>query len=58
MVLDALNPMTMDSVSYIDEDKKDLVKYFHRLARFGVRFVNSPNGVFMVHHNSESSLVV
>ena len=50
--------MTMGSVSDVEEAKKDLVKDVHRLARLGVRLEDSPNGGFMVHHNSESSLVV
>ena len=34
------------------------MKDFRRLARLGVRLEDSLNGGFMVHHNSESSLVV
>ena len=41
-----------------DESKKYVVKDVHRLDRVGVRLEYSPNGDFMVHHNSESSLVV
>ena len=58
VVADALSCMNMGSVSHIDEAKKDIVKDVHRLARFGVRLEYSPDGGFMVHHNSESSLVV
>ena len=58
MVADALSSMTMGSVSHIDEAKKDLLKDVHRLARLGVSLEGSPNGGFMFHHNSESSLVV
>ena len=58
MVADALSRMTMSNVSHVDEAKKNLVKDVHRLARLGVRLEDSPNGGFMVHHNSESSLVV
>ena len=47
--------MTMVSLSHVEEDKKDLVKDVHRLARFGLRFEYSPNGGFMVYHNFESS---
>ena len=50
--------MTMGSVSHIEETKKYIVKDVHRLSILGVRFEYSPNGGFMVHHNSESSLVV
>ena len=48
--------MTMGSVSHIGEAKKDLVKYVHRLAIFGVRLEDSLIGHFLVHNN-ESSLV-
>ena len=58
MVADALDCVTMGSVSHVEEGKKDLVKYVHRLAILGVRFEDSPNGSSMVHHNSESFLVV
>ena len=33
------------------------MKYVHRLDRF-LRLDDSPNGGFLVHYNSESSLVV
>ena len=58
VVADSLSHIIMDSVSHVEESKKDLVKDVHRLARLGVRLKDSPNGGFMVHHNSESSLVV
>ena len=58
VVADALSRLSMGSVSHINEARKDLVKDVHRLARLGVRLEDSPNGSFMVHHNSESSLVV
>ena len=48
----------MGSVSHVDESKKYIVKDVNRLTRLGVRLEDSPNGSFMVHHNSESSLVV
>ena len=58
VVADSLSRMTMVSVSHVDEAKKDLVKDVHRLDRLGVRLEDSPNYGFMVHRNSESSLVV
>ena len=54
----ALSHMTIGSVSHTEEAKKDLVKDVNRMARLGVRLEHSLNGGFMVHHNSESSLVV
>ena len=58
MVADAISRMIMGSVSHMEEAKKYLVKDVHRLDRLGVRLEDSPNGDFMVHHNSESSLMV
>ena len=58
VVAEALSHMTMGSVSHIEEAKKDIVKDVHRLARLVVRLDDSQNSGFMVHHNSESSLVV
>ena len=46
------------SVSHVKEPKRDLVKDVHRLAILDVMLEDSPNGGFMVHHNSESSLFV
>ena len=57
VVADALSCMIMGSVSHVEEDKKYLVKYVHSLDHLGARLEDSPNEGFMVHHNSESSLV-
>ena len=56
--LDSLSHISMGSVFHEEENKKDLVKCVHKFDYIGVRLEDSPNGVFMVHHNSESSLVV
>ena len=58
MVADALSLMSMGSVTHVVNDKKELIKYVHKLARLSVRLEDSPTGGFMVHYNSESSLVV
>ena len=58
VVADALSRMTMGSVSHLDEAKKDLARDVHRLTRLGVRLESSPYGGAIVHHSSESSLVV
>ena len=58
MVADALSHKTMGSVSHIDDSKKYLVRDVHRLSRLGVILEDSSDGGFMVHDNSESSLVV
>ena len=58
VVADSLNGMTMGSVSHVKEEKKELVKDIHRLTGLGVRLEDSPHGDFMVHNNSDSSLLV
>ena len=58
VVVDALSRMTMESVSQLEDGKKDLVHNVHRLARLGVWLKDSLNGGFVVHHDSESSLVI
>ena len=58
VVADGLCRMTMGSVSHINESNKDLEKDVQRLVRLGVRLEIFLNGGFMVHYNSESSLIV
>ena len=58
VVVDALGSMTMDSASHVEEAKKELVNDFNRFSTLGVRLEDSPNGGFIVNHNSESYLVV
>lgn len=53
MVEDSLSHMTMGSVSHIQEEKKHIVKYVHRVARLSVRLKQSPNGGFVVDKNSK-----
>ena len=54
VVVGALSRMTMGSVSYLDEAKKDLAREVHRFARMGVRLEISPDGGAIAHHNCES----
>ena len=42
VVADSLSRMSMDSVSHLDEAKKDLAREVHRVARLGVRLESSP----------------
>ena len=58
VVADALIRMTMGSVYHVKNEKKELMKDVHMLARLGVWLDDSPNGGFMVHHKSDSSFVV
>ena len=58
VVADALSRLSMGSVVHVEEERKELVKDVHRLARLGVRLMSiSDNGV-TVQNGAESSLVV
>ena len=48
----------MGSVSHIDDEKKELVKEVHQLARLDVRLVDTPSGGVSVHSSSESSFAI
>ena len=58
MVADSVSRLSMRSVTHVEESKRNLVKDVHRLSRLGFRLEYSPSDGFVVHHNSESSLVV
>ena len=55
---DALGRMRMGSTAHVEDEKKKLEKEVHKLARLGVRLVDSTSGGVSVHPSSESSLVV
>ena len=58
VVANALSRMSMGSRTHVEDGKKELVKDVHRLARLGVRLVDSTSRGVSVHPSSESSLVV
>ena len=51
VVADAFSRMSMESTTHVVDEK-------NRLARLGVRFVDSTSGGVSVHPSSESSLIV
>ena len=51
VVADALTRLSMGGVSYVEEEKRNLVKDFHMLAHLGVRIETFPNGDVVVHHD-------
>ena len=53
-----LGMISMDSVTQVVDDQKELVKKVHRLAPLGVRLEESPRDGFTIHHYSELSLLV
>ncbi|XP_069145663.1 uncharacterized protein [Solanum lycopersicum] len=57
VVADALSSMSMRCIAHVEDETKELVKDVHRLARLGVRLVDSTSGGVSVHPSSESSLI-
>ena len=55
---DDLRRMSMGSTAHVEDEKKELAKEVHRLARLGVRSADSTSGGVSVHPSSESSFVV
>ena len=53
VVANAFSRMSMGSTTHIEDEKKELVKDVHRLARLGVRLVDSTSGGVSVHPSSE-----
>ena len=58
VVADALSRIGMGSTAHVEDEKKEFVKDIHRLARLGVRLVDSTSVGVSVHPSSKSSLVV
>ena len=58
IVADALSRMRMRSTTHVDDEKKEIEKDLHRLARLGMRLVDSTSRGVSVHPSSESSYVV
>ena len=58
VVADSLSRLSMGSVVQIEEERKELVKDVHRLARLGVRLMSISDSVVIVQNGAESSLVV
>ena len=57
VVSDALSRLSMGITSYVKEEKKELAKDVHRLARFGVWLMYSTEGGIMVTNKTKTSLV-
>ena len=58
VVDDSLSRMSKRSKAHMEDENKELIKDAHRLARLGVRLVDSTSGGVFFHLSSESSLVV
>lgn len=54
---DALSKVSIDSVAYVEKNKKGLVWEVHQLDRLGVQLVDSVEGTTWVQNGSYSSLV-
>ena len=53
IVADSLSRMSMGSTTHIEDEKKELAKDVHRLARLGVQLNDSTSGGVSVYPSSE-----
>ena len=58
VVANALSILPMGSVTHVEEERKELARDVHRLARLGVRLMGISDGGVTVQNGAESSLVV
>ncbi|KAH0698841.1 hypothetical protein KY284_013056 [Solanum tuberosum] len=58
VVADALSRLSMGSVAHVEEERKELAKDVHRVARLGVRLMSISDGGVTVQNGAKSSLVV
>ena len=58
VVADALSRLSMGSVTHVEEERKEIVKDVHRLARLGVRLMSISDSRVTVQNGAESSLEV
>ncbi|KAH0642150.1 hypothetical protein KY290_033750 [Solanum tuberosum] len=58
VVADALSRLSMGSVAYVEEERNELAKEVHRLARLGFRLMSISDSGVTVHNGSKSSLVM
>ena len=56
VVDDALSRLSMNSVSHVEDEKK-LVRDVHRLARLGVRLVDSSDGGVTIQNGSKIFII-
>ena len=49
----ALSRLSIGNVAHVDEKKKELAHYVHRLARLGAQLKDSTKGGIMVHNGSK-----
>ena len=57
IVADALNRLSMGSISHIEDSKKKMAQEIHHLSRLGVRFFDSSEGGVCVQSSTKLSLV-
>ncbi|KAH0672236.1 hypothetical protein KY284_023323 [Solanum tuberosum] len=58
VVADSLRKLSMGSVAHVEEEKNELARDAHRLARLGVRLMSILDGGATVQNGAESSLVI
>ncbi|WMV49638.1 hypothetical protein MTR67_043023 [Solanum verrucosum] len=57
VMVDALRKIFMGTVAHVDEEKNELEKDVHQLARLGIYLTNTSDGCVIIQNGSRSSLV-
>lgn len=57
VIVDTLSRLSMNSLVYVEYDKKESVKDVYRLVYLSVRLVDSDEGCVFIHNDSKSPLV-
>ena len=58
VVADSLSRLSMGSVAHVEEEKKEVVKDVHRLARLGVCLMSISDSIVTFKNGAEWSLAV
>ena len=56
VVADALSRLSMNSVSHVEDEKNELVREVHHLARLGVRLIESSDGSVTIQNGQNLHL--
>ncbi|WMV07855.1 hypothetical protein MTR67_001240 [Solanum verrucosum] len=57
VVTDSLSKLSRESTAYVEEEQRELARDVHRLARLGVRLIDSVEGGIELTSGAELSLV-
>ena len=54
LVADALSRLSIGSTAHVEEEKRELAKYVHRLAHLGLKLIDFTEGGIVMTNGTES----